>query len=90
MLVIRGYLLGWGLMNILIENAESLEFFTTSGIWSKSAAEGKIFRSTMTAFTAAKQEAIGKFNIVCHIPQTNQFVNLDHGKGKGALAVSEA
>jgi hypothetical protein len=90
MLVIKGYLLGWGLMNILIENAESQEFFTTSGIWSKSAAEGKIFRSTMTAFTAAKQEAIGKFNIVCHIPQTNQFVNLDHGKGKGAIVASVA
>jgi len=77
-------------MNILIENAESLEFFTTGGIWSKSAAEGKVFRTTMTAFTAAKQEAIGKFNIVCHIPQTNQFVNLDHGKGKGAAVVSAA
>jgi hypothetical protein len=72
-------------MNILIENADSLEFFTTTGVWSKTAAEGKVFRTTLTAFTAAKQEAIGKFNIVCHIPQTNQFVNLDHGKGKGAV-----
>ncbi len=77
-------------MNILIENAESLEFFTTGGIWSKSAAEAKVFRTTMSAFTTAKQEAIGKFNIVCHIPQTNQFVNLSHGKGKGAVAASGA
>lgn len=77
-------------MNILIENAESLEFLATNGTWTKSAAGGKIFRTTVSAFTTAKQEAIGKFNIVCHIPQTNQFVNLDHGKGKGAPEVSNA
>lgn len=77
-------------MNILIENAESLEFLTTNGTWSKSAAGGKVFRNTVTAFAAAKQEAIGKFNIVCHIPQTNQFVNMDHGKGKGAVEADAA
>jgi hypothetical protein len=71
-------------MNILIENADSLEFLASDGVWTKNAAEGKRFGTTVTALAIAKQEAVGKFNIVCHIPQTNQFINLDHGKGKGA------
>jgi len=33
--------------------------------------------------TAAKLEAICKFTIVWHIAGSNQFVNLDHGRGKG-------
>jgi len=39
------------------------------------------------AFKAAKQERIGKFNIVGYIRSTKQFINLDHGQGKGALLV---
>ena len=44
------------------------------------------FPVTEAAFETAKHEAIGKFNTVCHIPQTNQFINLDHGKGRGPSA----
>ena len=70
-------------MNILIEDSESLKFFTGDGLWSKNATEGKTFKGTALAFRAAKQEPMGKFNIVGYIPTTHQFVNLDHGRGKG-------
>jgi len=70
-------------MNILIENAETLEYLNGNGQWTKKATEGKNFGATETAFQAAKKEPIGKFNIVFYIAQTKQFINLDHGKGKG-------
>lgn len=69
-------------MNILIENCDTLEYLTIAGQWTKNPLEGRCFPATAVAFEAAKREPIGKFNIVCHIPQTNQFVNLDHGRGK--------
>ena len=69
-------------MNILIEDAETLEYFTSPGHWSKNAAKGKTFPTTITAFETAQKELIGKFNIVSHIPRTTQFVNLKHGRGK--------
>jgi len=75
-------------MNILIENYDTLEYLTEAGQWSKNPLDGKCFPATATAFRAAKLEAIGKFNIVCHIPGTNQFINLDHGRGKGMPVVA--
>ncbi len=75
-------------MNILIENHDTLEYLTPAGQWTKNPLDGKRFPATATAVRVAKLEAIGKFNIVCHIPGTNQFVNLDHGRGKGLSAVS--
>ena len=78
-------------MNILIENEDTLEYLTGTGQWTKNPRAGKAFPATRTAFRAARQEAIGRFNIVCYIPQTNQFVNLDHGRGAGwSEAVGEA
>jgi len=70
-------------MNILIEDTATFEYLTALGSWTKTAAGGKYFPATNTAFRAAKQLAIGRFNIVGHIPETNQFVNLSHGLGKG-------
>jgi hypothetical protein len=70
-------------MNILIEDAETLEYLTHDGQWTKNVAAGKTFRATETAFEVAKREPIRKFNIVCYIAQTGQFINLDHGRGKG-------
>jgi hypothetical protein len=70
-------------MNILIEDAEKLEYLTSSNQWTKNAADGKNFGATGTAFAVAKQELIGKFNIVSYISQTKQFINLNHGRGKG-------
>jgi hypothetical protein len=75
-------------MNILIEDADSLEYFTITSIWSKNILDAKRFANTATAFATAKKEAIGKFNIVGYIMETKQFVNLNHGRGKGLEAVA--
>jgi hypothetical protein len=83
-LVVQENLLRCLLMNILIEDAETLEYLTSDGRWTKNVANGKSFRATEAAFEAAKREPIRKFNIVCYIPQTGQFINMDHGHGKGA------
>jgi len=72
-------------MNILIENSETLEYLTDTGGWTKNPRNGKCFPATRSAFRAAKSEAIGRFNIVFHIPQTNQLINLDRGRGTGPL-----
>ena len=73
-------------MNILIENEDTLEYLTEAGQWTKNPLAGKAFPATRMAFRAARKEAIGRFIIVCHIPQTNQFINLDHGRGAGLPA----
>ena len=86
-------LLGCQFMNILIENAESLEYSAGNGEWTKKIADAKIFGTTGTALAAAKKELIRTFNIVSYIPQSKQLVNLNHGRGKGAaeaVAVSES
>ena len=70
-------------MNILIENADSLEYLTETGQWTKNPGDGRRFPASMVAYQFAKREAVGKFNIVGHISATDQFINLDHGRGKG-------
>jgi hypothetical protein len=83
MLVIQESMVTWQPMNILIEDAEKLEYLTSNSQWTKNAADGKNFGATEMALQAAKKEPIGRFNIVFYIPQTRQFVNLDRGHGKG-------
>jgi hypothetical protein len=73
-------------LNILIENNDTLEYLTSAGQWTKNPKQGKSYPATQAAFRAAKLEAIDKFNIVCHIPGTHQFINLDHGRGAGSAA----
>jgi hypothetical protein len=72
-------------MKILIENAESLEYLANHGRWTKNAGEGRDFGSTQAAFEAATSEPIGRFNIVCYIPQKPKFIifTMEHGKGTG-------
>lgn len=70
-------------MNILIEDAKTLKYFTSNGQWTKNADEGKSFRATGAALEVAKKEPIHEFNIVCYISQSKQFINMDHGQGKG-------
>jgi len=70
-------------MNILIENYDTLEYLTVAGQWTKDPLEGRCFPITTAAVQVARREPIGKFNIVCHIPKTDQMINLDHGRGKG-------
>jgi hypothetical protein len=75
-------------MNIMIEDSESLKFFTGEGHWTKNVSEGKIYSGIALAFRAGKQEPMGKFNVVGYIPETRQFINLDHGRGKGVSEVA--
>ena len=77
-------------MNILIEDAEKMEYLTGNDQWSKNAEKGKNFGSTAAAFDLARKESIGKFNIVSYIAQTKQFINLDHGRGKGPVGTEDA
>ena len=70
-------------MNILIEDAETLEYLTGDNKWTKKVSEGKTFKVAEAAYQVAKKEPIGRFNIVFYIPQTEQFINLNHGRGKG-------
>ncbi len=74
-------------MNILIENADAAEYRTGNGEWNPSPTAGKCFSKTGAAFDFAKKEAIGKFNIVGYITDTEQFINLHHGRGKGLAEV---
>jgi len=71
-------------MNILIENAETQEFLASDGRWTKESSQGASFATTRAALTAAKSEPIGKFNIVGQFGGSEQFINLDCGRGKGA------
>lgn len=77
-------------MHILIENEETLEYLTGENNWSKSPLKGKQFLNRLLASRAARLEAIGKFNVVGYIPQTKQFINLDHGRGMQKSATVDA
>lgn len=88
--IMFSHLLRWRSINIMIENADSLEYLTVDNHWTKIAAEGKHFPRTGAAFDVAKKEAIGKFNIVGYVSETRQFINLNHGRGRGLPEVSAA
>jgi hypothetical protein len=87
MRVVPADVLSYLSMNILIEDAEKLEYLTSNNQWTKDAAKGKDFRATGDATALAKKEPMGRFNIVGYIAETKQFINLNHGKGKGAETV---
>ena len=69
-------------MKTLVEDAEKLEYLTSDSHWTKNAGEAKDFRTTGAAFDFAKQEPMGRFNILGYFPGTNQFFNLNHGRGR--------
>jgi hypothetical protein len=71
------------IMFILIENAEELAYLTSKGLWSKEPGEGASFSSTRVAVAAARNQPIGRFNIVQFFASTGQLINLDRGTGKG-------
>ena len=87
MRVVPASVLNWPVMNILIEDAEKLEYLTSSNQWTKIAAEGRDFGATAAAFAVAKQEPMGQFNIVAYFSLTKQIINMDHGRGKGAAEI---
>ena len=55
MLVVRENVLTSSFMNILIEDAEKLEYLTSENQWTKNAAEGKSFEATETAFARCEK-----------------------------------
>ena len=75
-------------MYILIEDDQTLEYLSAAGKWTKDPQAGLAFPDRKAAFNAAKLERIEKFNIVAYIRTTRQFLNLDHGRGKGAPETS--
>ena len=70
-------------MNIIIENQESPEFLGTAGGWIKNPVDAVRFPTTVAALRAGRQQAIGKFNVIGHLPDNNQFLNLHRGRGTG-------
>jgi hypothetical protein len=75
--------LAWQVMDILIENAGTFEYFTDNSKWTKKVIEARHFAGVATAFATAKREPIGKFNIVGYVAETRQLVNMEHGSGRG-------
>ena len=75
-------------MSTLIEDAMKLEYLTSIGQWTKTAAAGMNFGATATALAFAEQQPIAKFNIVGYFPANKQFFNLVHGRGKGIAKTS--
>jgi hypothetical protein len=88
MRVVQANVVSCPLMNILIEDTEKLEYLTSNNQWTKNAAEGKNFGNSEAALSAAKQEPMGKFNIVGYIPQTKQLLNMNQGRGKRIAEIS--
>lgn len=78
------HLVNWASMNILIEDAEKLEYLTSNSEWTKNVVKARDFRATGDALAVAKKEPMGRFNIVGYFAETKQFINLNHGKGKGS------
>jgi hypothetical protein len=76
-------------MKTLVEDAEKLEYLTSDSHWTKKAGEAKDFRATGAAIEVAKQEPMGRFNIVGYFPETKQFLNLNQGRG-GRIAETTA
>ena len=52
------------------------------------AAEGKVFGNSEAPLAVARQEPMGKFNIVGYIPQTKPLLNVNHGRGKRTAETS--
>lgn len=73
-------------MTIIIEDPETHKFLATDGTWSDKAVDGQVFASTRVACAAGRRESIGRFNVVGYFSDTSQFINMDHGRGKGSGA----
>ena len=68
-------------MTILIENPEKFEYLAADSKWTKNAMDAMAFPSTRIAFAAAKEQSIGKFNVVGYVAETKQLISMDHGRG---------
>jgi hypothetical protein len=68
-------------MTILIENAETQEYLTTDGRWTKKMEQAATYRTSTLAKASATTAAIGRFNIIGAVRKSSQIVNLDDGCG---------
>jgi hypothetical protein len=68
-------------MTILIENAETQEYLTRDGRWTRKMDQAATFRTSTLAKESAVTFPIGGFNIIGGFPTSAQLVNLDEGVG---------
>jgi hypothetical protein len=68
-------------MTILIENADTLEFLTRDGRWTKHAGEAATYRTSTLAKEFGTAAPIGRFNVVGAFKNSPQLTNLDEGCG---------
>jgi hypothetical protein len=71
-------------MKILIEDAQTLEYYTAAGRWTKNAKEAATFPNSASAKHAGAKAPISKFNVVGFFSNSPQLTNLDDGVGAGA------
>jgi len=69
-------------MTILVENAETFEYLTADGRWTKKIDQAATYRSSTLAKASATGAAIGRFNIIGAVRKSSQIVNLDEGCGE--------
>ena len=68
-------------MTIFVENAETLEYLTADGRWTKKMEQAATYRSSTLAKAFATTAKIGRFNIIGAVQRSSQIVNLDEGHG---------
>jgi hypothetical protein len=71
-------------MTILIENADTQEYLTKDGRWTKKSQEAATYRTSTLAREFAAAAPIGRFNVIGSFKSTGQLVSLDEGVGAGA------
>jgi hypothetical protein len=68
-------------MRIIIENAETNEFLTADGTWTKDAKHAMAYQTSEKAKERGSQVAMGRFNVVGSFSVWPQLTNLDEGIG---------
>ena len=74
-------------MNIIVEDVDSMKFFTGEGQWTRNADDDKHHAGTIQAYSAARNEPIGKFNVTGYIAGTKQLISLRNGGETGAHGI---
>jgi hypothetical protein len=70
-------------MLILIENPETSELLSVTGEWTRQPATAKAFANVTAALRAGRQLPVGRFDVSGYLPDSRQFINLQHGRGTG-------
>jgi hypothetical protein len=68
-------------MRILIENAETLQYLTADGAWTKEPNAAATYRTSTVAKEHGKTAPIGRFNVIGAFKNSPQITNLDDGCG---------